>query len=1051
MVETGKNKISDYLTAAASQRTNLCRRFFHFGAALLLLQSALAPLSSAAAAERLPGIQAVIRALQKDDQGSASAASPAARLLADIERYRREAAGMPPAGAAQSWFALYDRAVALGGGSAADTTEFDVDSGGPAGVSSMLSALPPPAAWSALRDEAQRRARAHPERYTDQALELLTEELLENRSGVKAALSAVDSAIQRLPPDARGEPAGNLVKVKSIDTRLNGVPADIADAVLRQIENAARLSGRGAWGARVNIPDLVTLVGAPRAEQILLVALSSPALVRVASGDATRRLARELALRHVAELKRPQWLLVDTVDAAELYEALRARFADSVPAPAKDRAAEGATTDDDGSGRLEADTYYFLFLVIKGRLPAAEQAFAALAAKQSLSIPRQAFQALELAHQNEALVSFLAAYLVRHPEARAWPVYIERASYTGHAVDALGNLDAVLARTDLPDYLRADLGRARIQALLALDRTDAALAGLQSLLQAPPSADERGLADRTNAALQLAGLGRVLKDPAAATAGLAFAESALKIARRSPSDAYSRPVALRGLIAELRKQGQGARAQAFLAGELLRFAEADVQAKQMASMGMTGVPSTRRYLLGELVGLYAEAGQFEDVRLLLTEVEGWGARDVRELLDDTDALDVRVALSAARALAGLGDPESARRIAERLIVEVPGYDPGYELFLQLEPHPLPWLEAQFRKDAFEERPLIWKAALLARTGDLAQAEKTVREAIAIDPSDGEEGPNDRLRAYSVLADILEARGDRAGAREPREAVAAIRLSEKADELHALGLYQRAFAGYGAALDHFADAYCIQSRLAVQLEQQGRRDEAAAHFRRAYELMPSSFGRIESHCFGCESVFRGPGPQQIATEVFGGLERREPRNPRVHYLLGYLLEEQGRYADALGEFRTATQLDDRYVNAWKHLAGLNQHVYVTAVDNEVATLKLMQLDPRQRHVQYDVSAVGRFQELWNLAERVQERSASAEPPPLFVLTRSAAAVDAAQAGLPPEIRLQVQQYQRMMSASQDSHRPAPPATVLGRHALVRSIGALLGADTRFYPE
>ena len=62
--------------------------------------------------------------------------------------------------------------------------------------------------------------------------------------------------------------------------------------------------------------------------------------------------------------------------------------------------------------------------------------------------------------------------------------------------------------------------------------------------------------------------------------------------------------------------------------------------------------------------------------------------------------------------------------------------------------------------------------------------------------------------------------------------------------------------YREALTYFQDAYCIESRLAVRLAEVGKMDEAEEHYRRAYELMPDSFGRVESHCFGCEKAFEG---------------------------------------------------------------------------------------------------------------------------------------------------------------------------------------------------
>ncbi len=52
--------------------------------------------------------------------------------------------------------------------------------------------------------------------------------------------------------------------------------------------------------------------------------------------------------------------------------------------------------------------------------------------------------------------------------------------------------------------------------------------------------------------------------------------------------------------------------------------------------------------------------------------------------------------------------------------------------------PFPLLDRVFARDSFQERPLVWKARLLLDEGKLDEAEKIAREAIKIDPSDGEE-------------------------------------------------------------------------------------------------------------------------------------------------------------------------------------------------------------------------------------------------------------------------------------------------------------------------
>src|SRR5439155_1615231 len=179
-------------------------------------------------------------------------------------------------------------------------------------------------------------------------------------------------------------------------------------------------------------------------------------------------------------------------------------------------------------------------------------------------------------------------------------------------------------------------------------------------------------------------------------------------------------------------------------------------------------------------------------------------------------------------------------------------------------------------------------------------------------------------------------------------VAAICESEMADRLQEAGLLKREVKMYEDSLKHFADAYCIQSRLAVQLADLGLHEQAEEHYRRAYELMPESFGRVESHCFGCERAFDGEKAQSIAEKVFTSLAKTAPQKPQVHYLLGYLREEQNRYAEALAHFREAVRLDPEYLNAWKHIESVGKEFPLSAADKDAVTLNIIRLDPLGRH-------------------------------------------------------------------------------------------------------
>ncbi len=321
---------------------------------------------------------------------------------------------------------------------------------------------------------------------------------------------------------------------------------------------------------------------------------------------------------------------------------------------------------------------------------------------------------------------------------------------------------------------------------------------------------------------------------------------------------------------------------------------------------------------------------------------------------------------AAASLNALGQKDQAQKITDALLNHAPGLDRGYELLLALEgTNAIPRLDEQFARDKFEERPLIWKADVLgAKTISKAADHQSSSQAIAIDPSDGEEGRGDRMRAYAELADIREARGDAKEASFYREIVKAIRLSEDADQFYLAGLLKRALGMYQEGLNHFADAYCIQSRMAIQLAALGKNAEAEEHYRRAYELMPDSFGRVESHCFGCERAFEGERAQGIADKVFTQLVAERPQKPQVHYLLGFLRQQQERYNEALTNFLAAVRLDPDYLNAWVRLAEISRQTLMPPAERDETAFSILRLDPLGRHTSSDFSGVTDLAGLWN---------------------------------------------------------------------------------------
>jgi tetratricopeptide (TPR) repeat protein len=202
------------------------------------------------------------------------------------------------------------------------------------------------------------------------------------------------------------------------------------------------------------------------------------------------------------------------------------------------------------------------------------------------------------------------------------------------------------------------------------------------------------------------------------------------------------------------------------------------------------------------------------------------------------------------------------------------------------------------------------------------------------------------------------------------------------------------------LNEFADAYCIQSRLAIQLAALGRHEEALKHYQRAFELMPDSFGRMESHCFGCEGTFSSKTAQGVAETTFQRLLLLTPDKPQLHYLIGYLRTTQGRHKEASAHYRKAVSLDRDYLNAWTKLAEAERRIGIASTDAERAAINILRLDPLQKHSRADTTLVENVAELWRATTTAARWSGEVKmPSALFPLTASAQRL----ASLPSEMR------------------------------------------------
>ncbi len=825
-------------------------------------------------------------ALRKVEESRGKSVASAGSMTPAIEAFRARSGSLSDAQAASEWLKLARAAAAT-----ASTNDYSM-LGSP--FNDVMGALPRPEAWPAIFSATHAGA---PKTAVDASLRLMSSLLVNNPTAQFDDLVA----LQKLPVGDMGYMGGYLDAYVLTMAERTRDPKRIVTAL--NMITAKQTKGRPSV---IPLPDLVTLLGAPAArEQIRKVMVLSFGEVTAPQG-ATLLLARQVAIENMAKLKTPKWSLATGTGGEALLKALQTRFKTVAPTNAQDQLDRFAT------------------LIVDGK-KAAAVTMALNISPLSAKGPPEWLSRVQRAGKFPVLRDVLQQTLSKKPTAPWWPTYAMVASRLGNLDPVVTELRATLANPKVPANYKQALKPVLVEVLLGADKIDAGVKELRVLL----AGGANGQNTRPEMGTTLARVGHLIgrRD---------LVEEGLKSLRAQPESNFEMLT-----VDLLLYLGRGPEAEA--------AAIASMSRPQIPG-GFSGYGDSMRSVgLTRLMSVYHLVGRSQDVVMLLERGQGWPGSDLRDLLRETGYQQMPVLTMAAKALADLGRTQEALPIATAALAAFPAHDPTFQVFTDLKGQAaIPDLDNMFAVDRFEERPMIWKAVLQLKAGQVDQAGTTIRQAIAVDPSDGEQTYGHRMFAYTVLADVLKAKGDAEGEETYRNVVKAIRMSERADDFMAAHLTKRALALYEESLTIFADAYCIQSRLAIQLAQAGRMEEAESHYRKAFELMPSSFGRVESHCFGCEGAFEGELAQSIANSVLTKLTKEQSTKPQVPYLLGYLREAQGRTAEALAAYRLAVKMDPDYLNAWSSLISLGTKISLTDADRKGAEAAFIRLDPLGRH-------------------------------------------------------------------------------------------------------
>lgn len=964
------------------------------------------------------GAPGLLRKVADAIQPVVAAGDSEAKILGSLEEYKKVQSSLSAEQAAKDWTALVTRRYALPNRyDMFSRLEFDT----------FVQALPTPASWpfllSGLDDKKEaaksQRLQAAILRWYVYRLEGDVKGLLQDYNFIQDQLgsSQISYVLNGLTSSTLDVIDDGSIVLDILQKRLATIQASASGGNLH-----------ASHFGQMEVPDIVSLLGREKASEFLRKALTSaPVVLGVRESVATQKLAAEIALEDVAQLKAPQWALTQSLDGGPLYQALLSKFSES---------------DKNDYAFKSARQYELLRLLIENKTAEA------VALAQTIgtdALPYSALAAAEQSGRLESLNGFLHEILTENPKLPLWDFYVSVAARSGNSAQMLELLTKALSSKDLDNQRRESLEQSYAQALLAADQVNEGVKELIKIASRPPAKSKArftGHHRNEPPGIQIAHIGLLMSKPGWVDEGISLSKKSLSVMSSQGGKDTEYPALAKSLAELLMDLDRGPEAEQVLADALIFLK------KNKAAMADSFSGCSAPDILATLVGLYASSGRSADVLALVQDSPDWEAADLAKIIALPCYLGHRRSQSlggcVAEALFSTGRQEEARRILLATLKSQSGQDPLYALLLKMENQEaaLATLDELAEREQFEERPLIWKAQLLYSAGNLEDSEKVARAAIKVDPSDGEQGAGDRMRVYGILANILQAKGDTQNAEVFRGVIKSIRLSEKADTFYAQGLVSRAVVLYKESLDYFSDAYCIQSRLALRLSEQGRWKEAEEHYRRAYELMPGSFGRVESHCFGCERAFAGSRQQTIAERVFTGLAEQQPNNPQVHYLLGYLRYEQERYAEALPEFEKAVALDADYLNAWKKIVGMQERMRLPESVRNAAALNMARLDPLQKHGNLTLSGATNLADVWSVLAKASTEAGI--PGNLFPLPAAAAALKGDEENT-KDSRANWMRRQREMIANVG--KPKTPGQIFAQQEFTRNTEQLLQSSVR----
>ena len=887
---------------------------------------ALLALAANEDANALMGAGALIREIT--GEAIAPGKNTAESFTAATALFKQNAAAMAPEEAAEKWLQLSDALFTLPKPEYWRSDEAKL-------FKALFEILPPPEAWPFIREglAARQEAEASPRRTLQQVLFAW---MACDPEAARELFSTVEknNAIRR---------ESETAEVKKI---LSGKKGKGNSSSLEMWTHLLSSSNRSS--DLMDLSDIANEEDAEEAEELLRKIFKQPRPLPSIRGAETLAMAQRVALGMRDEIETAHWCLVDDSDAGrELYALFMERFS-----PYTDKSGQSRKQLQQFRGALERLATPML---VEGRVEEALElavpfALHVIEADASDDADAWRFTAQSRAVPLLKRMDFYLLLMERIPNFPPNDNFVGIALSCEREDEAGAILLKRMEAEDLTPSRRRALQQAYVSFLLAADKIAEAVAlrmeimGEVMKMRTPP----KDFNSCSYYEIETAKLALLLDDAETQSAALDMAAAVW----RKNMESTSRLEHLAELYEE---SGRAAEVEPLF----IEYAREKNPSKETWSHDYAEL----------LVKFYARHNRFEDVMTLLDDAPWWAsARDVMNIrMYSWNNKRGGVMAGIANALHETGQTDKARQFLAHFMRDNHARDWMYELLLKIAGNEtdafIAEMDALYARDAFEERPLIWKAEALRRAGRLEEAEAAARHALKVDPTDGESPAGERVLAYAVLGDILADLGKAEDAQFFRDVVKSVRIAEEGDDLKDLGLVKRSLDRFAEAEALFADAYCVQWRLAEQMREAGRPEEARKHYEIAFERMPEQFGRVASLCFGCMSVFGSDESVSAAEGVLGRLAETPPVRPAVYYLLGQLREEQKKYDEACEWYVKALGADPDYFDVLWKLYKLKNKSDFDGVDWVALQNQMIRLDPLGRHSHFAGEDVLDWQTLW----------------------------------------------------------------------------------------